>query len=160
YDFSHDKIREVAYLTVSPPRRRQIHLHAAQALKRLRAADPAAASGQIAAHYDRAGVVDESITWYEMAAEASQQRYASREAVRLLTRALELVRAGVATPERHARELAIHTAMLTPLTSVHGYSSRELSEAQRQATALARELQVDPPPQLLRSIAVASLARD
>jgi len=31
---------------------------------------------------------------------------------------------------------------------------------QQQATALARELRVDPPPQLLRSIAVASLSRD
>ncbi|HEX5073205.1 MAG TPA: BTAD domain-containing putative transcriptional regulator [Gemmatimonadaceae bacterium] len=160
YDFSHDKIREVAYMALSPPRRRQIHVHAAQALKQHRRADPVTVSGQIASHYDRAGVVDEAVRWYEMAAEASQQRYASREAVRLLTRALELVRAGDVTPEGRARELAIHTAMLTPVTSVHGYSSRELSEVQRQATALARELRVDPPPQLLRSIAVASLARD
>ena len=160
YDFSHDKIREVAYLALSPPRRRQIHVHAAHALKQNRRADQVTVSGQIAGHYDRAGVVDEAVTWYEMAAEASQQRYASREAARLLTRALELVRAGVATPEGRARELAIHTAMLTPVTSVHGYSSRELSEVQRQATALTRELRVDAPPQLLRSIAVASLARD
>jgi len=160
YDFSHDKIREVAYLDLSPPRRRQIHVHAAHALKRNRRADPVTASGQIAGHYDRAGVVDEAVTWYETAAEASQQRYASREAVRLLARALELVQASVETPEARARELAIHTAMLTPVTSVHGYSSRELREVQRQATALTRELHVDPPPQLLRSIAVASLARD
>jgi DNA-binding SARP family transcriptional activator len=160
YDFSHDKIREVAYLALSPPRRRQIHVHAAHALKQSRRADPDTASGQIASHYDRAGVVDEAVTWYERAAEASQQRYASREAVRLLTRALELVRSGVASPEQRARELALHTAMLTPVTSVHGYSARELREVQRQATALTRELRVDPPPQLLRSIAVASLARD
>ena len=160
YDFSHDKIREVAYLALSPPRRRQIHVHAAHALKQNRRADPVTVSGQIAGHYDRAGVVDEAVTWYEMAAEASQQRYASREAVRLLSRALELVRARVATPEGRARELAIRTAMLTPVTSVHGYSSRELSDVQQQATALARELRVDPPPQLLRSIAVASLSRD
>jgi DNA-binding SARP family transcriptional activator len=160
YDFSHDKIREVAYQALSPPRQRQIHVHAAHALKQNRRADPVMVSGQIASHYDRAGVVDEAVTWYEMAAEASQQRYASREAVRLLTRALELVRASLATPEGRARELAIRTAMLTPVASVHGYSSRELSEVQQQATALARELRVDPPPQLLRSIAVASLSRD
>jgi DNA-binding SARP family transcriptional activator len=160
YDFSHDKIREVAYQALSPPRRRQIHVHAAHALKQNRRADPVMVSGQIASHYDRAGVVDEAVTWYEMAAEASQHRYASREAVRLLARALELVRASVATPEGRARELAILTATLTPVASVHGYSSRDLSEVQRQATALARELSVDPPPQLLRTIAVASLSRD
>ena len=160
YDFSHDKIREVAYLTASPPRRHQMHLHAAHALKRLRGADPAAVSGQIAGHYDRAGVVDEAVTWYETAANASQQRYASREAVRLLTRVLELLQASAVTPERRARELAIRTAMLTPVTSVYGYSSRELSEVQQRATDLARDLRVDPPPQVVRSIAISSLARD
>jgi DNA-binding SARP family transcriptional activator len=160
YDFSHDKIREVASLALSPPRRRQLHVHAAHALKQLRGADPAAVSGQIAGHYDRAGVTDEAVTWYEMAAEASQQRYASREAVRLLTRALELLRTTTVTPEAHARMLAIQTAMLTPVTSVYGYSSRELSEVQQRAADLARDLRVDPPPQLVRSIAVSSLSRD
>ncbi|HEX6050422.1 MAG TPA: AAA family ATPase, partial [Gemmatimonadaceae bacterium] len=68
YDFTHDKIREVAYLALSPPARRQNHLRAALALKKLRARDLDAVGGQIAAHYDRAGVTEEALSWYEIAA--------------------------------------------------------------------------------------------
>ena len=40
YDFSHDKIREVAYLGLSPARRRRSHLRVAQALERRHTHDP------------------------------------------------------------------------------------------------------------------------
>ena len=160
YDFSHDRIREVAYDALSPPRRRQYHLRAAQALKRLHGRDPGMASGAIAGHYDRAGVVEEAITWYETAAEASQHLFASAESVRLLTRALELLDSLPGLPERRARELAILTAMLTPVSSVDGFASRRLDDIQRRIVDTARALAVDLPPQAARSIAVSSLTRD
>jgi tetratricopeptide (TPR) repeat protein len=160
YDFSHDKIREVAYLDLSPPARRGYHLRAALTLKQRHANDPLPVSGQIAAHYDRAGIVDEAITWYETAAEASQRLYASQEAVRLLMRALDLVQSLPAAPERHARELAIITALLTPVASAHGFASRELDELQRASVDLTQRLGVDLPPQVIRSLAISSLSRD
>jgi tetratricopeptide (TPR) repeat protein len=117
-------------------------------------------SGQIAVHYDRAGIADEAIGWYEAAAEASQRLYASKEAVRHLTRALELIGSLPLSVERQARELAIRTAMLTPLGVVEGFASRQLDEAQRAGVDLARALGVDLSPQLLRSLAISSLSRD
>jgi DNA-binding SARP family transcriptional activator len=160
YDFSHDKIREVAYAALSPPQRRQYHLRAAQALKRVHGRDSAAASGAIAAHYDRAGVPEEAITWYEMAAEAAQYLYASREATRLLDRALELLATLPESPERLARELAILTASLTPVASVDGFASPRLDGIHTRIIDAATTLLVDLPPQALRSIAVSSLTRD
>jgi DNA-binding SARP family transcriptional activator len=163
YDFSHDKIREVAYASLSPPQRRQYHLRAAQALKRIHGRDSAAtssSSGAIAAHYDRAGLAEEAITWYEMAAEAAQYLYASREATRLLDRALELLATLAESPERQARELAILTAMLTPVASVDGFASPRLDGIHTRIIDTARTLLVDLPPQALRSIAVSSLTRD
>jgi DNA-binding SARP family transcriptional activator len=160
YDFSHDKIREVAYLALSPPSRRQAHLRAAHALKRVGSHDPDAVSAQIAAHYDRAGMAEEAITWYEAAAEAAERLHASREAVRLLSRAAELLRSLPPSVHQHARELAILTATLTPLASVEGFTSRRLDEMQRSAVELARALAVDAPPQVLRSLAISSLSRD
>ena len=160
YDFSHDKIREVAYLAFSPPWRRGAHLRAAQALKHLWARDPDAVSGQVAAHYDRAGAAEESITWYATAAEAAQRLHASGEAVRLLTRARELLPSVPVTPERDARELAILTAMLTPVASVEGFASHRLDDIQHRIIDLARALAVDPPPQVLRSLAISCLSRD
>ena len=160
YDFSHDKIREVAYLALSPPKRRSSHWRAAQALKQLRAHDPDAVSGQIAAHYDRAGKTEDAITWYEAAAEASQRLHASREAIRLLARALTLLDSLGTTPEHRARALGMLTAMLTPVASVEGFASQRLGDLQHRIIELARTLAVDPPPQLLRSMAISSLSRD
>jgi DNA-binding SARP family transcriptional activator len=159
YDFSHDKIREVAYLALSPARRRHHHLRVAQALERIYAHDPGPVSGQLAAHYERAGAADEAVTWYVRAAEAAQQLHANVEAVRLMDRALDLLRTLPETLERQARELELLTALLAPLGGVEGYSSRRLTKVQQRALELACTLRVEPPPPLVRSMAIAGLSR-
>jgi DNA-binding SARP family transcriptional activator len=159
YDFSHDKIREVAYLALSPARRRRHHLRVAQALERLNAHDPGPVSGQLAGHYERAGAIDPAVTWYVQAAEAAQQFYAHVEAIRLLDRALDLLRTLPATPERQARELEILAALPTPLGWVDGWASQRLAAVQQRALDLARALGIEPAPPLLRSLAIASLSR-
>src|SRR5439155_10437336 len=158
YDFSHDKIREVAYLALSPARRRHLHLRVAQALERLRPHDPGPVSGQIAGHYERAGAVGPAVTWYQRAAEAAQHLYASADADRLLSRALDLLRAHPDTAERQTQELAVLTAFPGPLVAVEGYASSRLAEVQRRALEIARALGVEPAPPLLRSLALASLS--
>ena len=93
YDFTHDRIREVAYLGLSPARRRHTHLLVARALERLHAGDPAPVAAQVAAHYERAGAAAEAVAWYERAAAAAQRLHANDEAVRLLERAVRAARA-------------------------------------------------------------------
>lgn len=159
YDFSHDRIREVAYLALSPARRRHLHRRVAQALESVYARDPGPVSGQIAAHYDRAGATEQAVNWYGRAAEAAQQLHANIEAVRLLSRALELLRTFPETPERDTRELAILTALPATLGGVEGYSSNRLTGVQQRALELARALRVEPPPPLVRSLAIASLSQ-
>jgi tetratricopeptide (TPR) repeat protein len=148
YDFTHDKIREVAYRALSPPRRRHLHLRVAEALETLHAHDPAPVSGELAVQYDRAGEAYEAVMWYRRAAEAALELYASADAVRLLERALELV----SDPDR---ELALITAALGALGFVEGYGSSRLAELHRRAL----ELEDEPDPVLLRSLALAALTR-
>ena len=50
YDFTHDRLREVAYAELSPVRRRFLHHRIARALEELHEADPESISGQLAAH--------------------------------------------------------------------------------------------------------------
>jgi AAA ATPase domain/Bacterial transcriptional activator domain len=159
YDFSHDKIREVAYLVLSPARRRHLHLRVAQALERLHVDDLESISGQLAAHYERAGLADLAVDWYERAAGAAQQMHANAEAVRLLDHALDRLRAGPETPARRRRELDLLTALPPALGLVEGWASPRLATVQRQALDLAGALGVEPAPPLLRSAAVASLSR-
>ncbi len=159
YDFTHDRIREVAYLGLSPARRRRTHLLVARALERQHAGDPAPVAAQLAAHHERAGQPEEAVAWYQRAASAAQRLPAYAEAVRLLERALRLVRAGPPTPAGRERELAVLTRLQGPLGVVDGYASERLAEVQRRGLELAAELGVEPAPPLLRSTATASLAR-
>ena len=138
YDFTHDKIREAAYLALSPARRRRHHLHVARALEELHAGQLSVVSGQVAVHYDRAGAVGQAVLWYERAVDAAQHLYANDDAVRLLDRALELLRRLPDTPERAARELSILTALVVLLGGVEGFASPRVAHAQQRALELAR----------------------
>lgn len=160
YDFSHHRIREVAYANLSPARRRHEHWAVARALERIHTRGPRPVSGQIAAHYEQAGMTNEAIAWYETAAEAAQRLYAMTEAGRLLERALDIALTLPQSIEGEARELALLTMLLTPIASADGWASRRLAEVQQRALQLARSLCVDLPPQLLYSLALASLSRD
>jgi DNA-binding SARP family transcriptional activator len=159
YDFSHEKVREVAYLSLGPARRRRHHLRVASALESLHASDLTSVSAQLASHFDLAGVEDEAVRWYPRAAEAAQAVHANLEAIRLLDRALELLRRLPETPERKQRELTLHIQLLAPLASVEGTVSGRLIEAQQRALELGGGLEVEPAPPLLRSLAITSLSR-
>jgi DNA-binding SARP family transcriptional activator len=160
YDFSHDKIRQVAYQALSPVRRRQHHLRIAAVLKQLHAQHSRQVSGQIAAHYDRAGVAEEAIGWYERAADHALQLHAHTEALRLLTRAQDLMQSLPGGAERQARELALLNALVTPISVVEGWASARLQDVHSRGLELSSLLAVEPAPHLLRSLAIQSFARD
>jgi DNA-binding SARP family transcriptional activator len=159
YDFSHDKIREVAYLDTSPIRRRHDHLRIARALEEIHALDPRAVSGIIATHYERAGAIDSAITWFERAASAALELGANGEALRILERALDALGAQPEGADRDARELAILAVLVTLLGSFEGYGSSRLADTLRRAVSLADTRRLELPPPLLRSLALTSLTQ-
>ncbi|MCE7989272.1 MAG: hypothetical protein DYG89_49600 [Caldilinea sp. CFX5] len=98
YDFTHDKLREVIYNSLSAARRRLLHKRVADALEAVytnphgNSRQPlATVSGQIATHYELAGVFEKAIHHYQQAAEAAHQLSANGEAVRAYRRAIALV---------------------------------------------------------------------
>ncbi len=95
YDFSHGKIRDVVYSEVSGMRRRLLHRRVAQTLEAMYAID--AVSGEVATHYELAGVFDQAISHYQHAAEVAQHIYANSEAIQYYRRALSLFE-GIAEP--------------------------------------------------------------
>ncbi|MBX2997463.1 MAG: AAA family ATPase [Caldilineaceae bacterium] len=97
YDFSHDKLREVAYQSMSEAHRHLLHRRVAVALER---GNPGVAdadqgydriSGQIAIHYESAGDIPKAIHYYQQAAESAQRLYANADAIRNYRRALSLL---------------------------------------------------------------------
>lgn len=91
YDFSHDKLREVTYGSMSAARRRLLHHHVAQALEARFAADLDSVSYQLASHYERAGMPAQAIPYYLRAAEVARRVFANQEAIALLQRGLAIV---------------------------------------------------------------------
>ena len=158
YDFSHDRIREVAYFRMSPAERRRTHLRVAAALERLHADDLDLVSGRLAAHYEHGGDADAAIGWYRRAAAVAVALHAEADAIGHLERAAALLRTQPAGDARDERELALVMASLTPLATAEGYGSPQLAQRQARGLELAAGLGVDPQPPLLRSAAVSALA--
>ena len=99
YDFTHDKLREVAYRSLSTARRRLVHRRVAQAMESALDGQLDSVAGQLADHFDKAGMVDQAVGYYRRAAEAAQHIFANDEAIRYYRRALELMERTTAAGE-------------------------------------------------------------
>jgi predicted ATPase len=110
YDFSHDKIRAVAYAGLSTARRRLLHRRVAETLEALYADGLDQVSGRIASHLEQADRVEQAITYYRRAAEAARKLSANGEALALYKRALVLLETAC-----HAANQEWRREMLTQL---------------------------------------------
>jgi DNA-binding SARP family transcriptional activator/regulation of enolase protein 1 (concanavalin A-like superfamily) len=139
YDFTHDKLREVAYAGLSPVRRKQLHGRVAGALGRVHRDALDEVSAQIAVHYDRAGQFEQALPYYLRAAQVAQRVYANQEAIQHYRRALDLLE--ISAGPRRARLEA-----LEGLGSLL-HRSGQVAEAERHlrhAVALGHEMALSP----------------
>ncbi|HZO27895.1 MAG TPA: AAA family ATPase [Chloroflexota bacterium] len=157
YDFSHDKLRAVALEMLSPARRRNLHRVVADAIAAERRHDVDAASPQLAAHYDQAGMVEPAIAAYRVAGARAVAVSALDEAVSMFGRALSLLAELPPSPGRDALELDIRIALGSPLVALEGYGSHGAHQLYERASSLCRKLHraVDPP--ILRGLGLARL---
>ena len=137
YDFSHDLLRECAYLQVSPPKRWLLHRRVARALESLYADDPDTVSAQLAEQYSRGGRPDEAATYFARAAGIAAARFAHVEAIRMHRSALSAVLTMPEGIQRDRRELAVLEAMAAPLNARFGYASPDLQQTLTRAIELA-----------------------
>ncbi len=156
YDFTHDKIREVAYGGLGPVRRRH-HRRIAEALLRRHADHPEPVSAAIAGHYERSGAADEAVRWFGSAAEAQQLLHANAESTRLVQHALDLLHTLPSGPGRDHRELELLLASLAPLGTLEGFGSPRLARVHERALELATAQRAETAPPLLRSLAMQAL---
>ena len=136
YDFTHGKLREVAYQEISAPQRRLLHQRIAHALETLAGSDLDLVSGQIGAHYERAGMIEQALGYYQRAASVAQRVYANQDAISLLLGCLSLVELLPPGTKRDKQELELQLA-LSPLYRVtKGWATPELERVLDRALAL------------------------
>ena len=71
YDFTHDRIREVAYRRISPARRRMLHRRVVAVLEGLPGEPTDVRSMQLAHHCEHGGFVERAIIWLQRAADSA-----------------------------------------------------------------------------------------
>src|SRR5713226_2127669 len=136
YDFTHDKLREVAYAEISTPQRRLLHRRVAQALEAMHAEDLDLVSGQIASHYERAGMIEQALPYYQRAAAVAQRVYANEDAIGLLLRSLELLELLRAGAKHDKQELGLQLALAPLYRVTKGWAAPELERMLDRALAL------------------------
>jgi tetratricopeptide (TPR) repeat protein len=128
WDFTHDRIREVAYATLGPARRRLVHRRVSQALELLHAHDLDRVSAAIALHLERGGQPARAVPFLDRAAAVAMRLSAGEEAIRCLTHALSLLARQPAGRDRDERELGLRSTLAGAFNSGRGYSSVEAEE--------------------------------
>jgi len=140
WDFSHDRIREVAYASIGPARTRLIHRRIAQALERTFASDLDRVSAPIATHLDRGGQPARAIPFLERAAQVAIRVSAIEEGIRCLGYALSLLDRTAPGRDRDERELSLRATLSSLLTYARGYAALESEQNIERVVALARTL--------------------
>ncbi|MFQ5583089.1 MAG: AAA family ATPase [Calditrichia bacterium] len=108
YYFSHKKISDVAYSSISEGQRRLLHRRVAGAIETVYAENRETVSSQLALHFEKANETEKAIGYYQMAGEASRLVYANGEAIEYLSEGLALVhRLSVPGAEREKMELSL-----------------------------------------------------
>lgn len=140
FDFTHDKLREVAYAEISAPQRRLLHRRIAQALESLHANQLDPVSAQIAAHYEQAGLLGQALPYYQRAGELAANLYANNDAIDLLTRGIALLTQLPAGAQRDKQELGLQLA-LSPLYSItKGWAAPEVEQVLNRALTLGNKV--------------------
>jgi DNA-binding SARP family transcriptional activator len=128
WDFSHDRIREVAYGGIGPARRRLIHRRIAQGMELLFANRLDDVSASIAVHLDRGGQPARAVPFLERAAAVATRVSANEEAIRCLAYALSLLERLPAGRERDERELTLRSSLSVALNSARGYAAPDVED--------------------------------
>jgi predicted ATPase len=136
YDFTHDKLREVAYAEIAVPQRHLLHRRIAQALESIHADDLDAVSGQLASHYERAGLTEQAIPYYQRAALVAQRLVAYEDAIRLLRTCLALLEQRPSGATRDKQELGVLLALAPLYRITRGWTAPELERVVDRALAL------------------------
>lgn len=132
FDFKHDLVREVLWLSLSPARRRHLHGRALEVLEAA-GADP----GELAQHAEEAGASERALRYSLTAGDAARARWANVESVAHYERALRVSSAEPELLEPAARE-SLDLRIARALTQIGRPVEAEAAIARARSSAEAR----------------------
>jgi tetratricopeptide (TPR) repeat protein len=146
YVFKHALIQDTAYQSLLKSTRQLYHQQIARVLEE-RFPDTSDSQPELLAHHcTEAGLTEQAIPYWQRAGEQAIRRSANVEAIRYLTKALELLTTLPDTPERARQELSLQIALGPALasTSTRGYVAPEVESSYLRARELCRQMGETP----------------
>ena len=141
YTFKHALIQEAAYQSLVRSRRQDYHQRIARVLmERFPETDPEL----LAHHLTEAGLHAEAVAFWHRAGQTATERSANTEAIRHLTKGLEVLNRLPESAERVQQELAILTTLGPALTAIKGYGAPEVERNYARARALCEAVRDAP----------------
>ncbi len=144
YDFTHDRLREVAYAELQPARRRLLHRRVALALEQVHGPADDSISGQIAVHFRLAGDAQTAIGWYQRAVDRALRLFAYQDAITMLETGLSMMRLLPSSPTSVELELELQIRLCTAWASITSYHGQEADVAYVRALELCRQVKQTP----------------
>ena len=140
YSFKHALVQDVAHESLLKSRRQQIHARIAAVLEECFPAVAETEPETLAQHLTEAGLADQAVGYWLRAGRNAVARSANLEAISHLSKGLEALNRLPAGPERDRKELALQTAIGTPLIAVHGYAAPQTGATYSRARFLCERL--------------------
>jgi DNA-binding winged helix-turn-helix (wHTH) protein/predicted ATPase len=140
YAFIHALYQHVVWQRVTAAR--HIHLHRRIGASKEGAYGPRAGeiAAELAVHFEHGRDYGRAVQYLQQAAETAGQRYAHREAIEYLGRALALLKAMPETPPLIRQELAVQLALGPALMVTRGFAAPEVVNTYARARQLCEQL--------------------
>ena len=143
YFFKHALIQDAAYESLLKSTRQQYHQRIAQVLEE-RFPDTVETQPELVAYHGmEAGLTAQSVSYWHKAAQRAVERSAHVEAIRHLTKGLELLKVVPETPQRLQQEVDMLITLGASLIAVKGWAAPEVEQTYSRAQHLCAHLE-DP----------------
>lgn len=146
YRFRHILFQRYVYNSLDEVERVYLHEAVGNVLEQLYEGQTEEVAGQLARHFQAAGLTAKAVNYLHQAGERAVRLSANEEAIGHYTQALELLETLPDTPERTRQELSLQIALSAPLAMTKGYGAPEMIHVYTRARELAQ--QVGETPQL------------
>ena len=147
YVFKHALVQDAAYGTLVRSKRQQLHGRIADALEQGFPETVETQPELLAHHLIQAGLTERAVNYLRKAGQRTIERSANAEAIRHLTRALELLQSRPEGPARRRAALGLEVMLSQAMIAVYGYAARETAEVLLRAKDLLDDV-TDPAQKL------------
>ncbi len=140
YIFKHALLQDAAYRSMLSKKRQACHRRIGEVLEQQFPETAAAEPELLAQHFTEAGVLDSAIQYWLKAGVRARERSADVEAIRHLTRGLELIATKPPGTARDGEELQFQMLLSASYIAVRGYAASEVEEHIQRARELCEQL--------------------